>query len=133
MFRQLSRVVLGGALYCLVEMAFRGYTHISMFLVGGLCFLLLSFLGRLPIPFCRRALLGAAAVTIIEFVSGLLLNRLLRLDVWDYSDQPFNLLGQICPLFFLLWIPLCAAGILLNAGLDRLPELRPSRRHGREP
>lgn len=130
MFRQLSRAVLGGALYCLVEMAFRGYTHISMFLVGGLCFLLLSYIGRLHIPFCRRAILGAAAVTLVEFLSGLLLNRVLHLNVWDYSDRPFNLLGQICPLFFLLWIPLCAAGILLNSGLDRLPELRPSRRRG---
>lgn len=77
--------------------------------------------------------LARAAVTIIEFLSGLLLNRVLHLNVWDYSDRPLNLLGQVCPLFFLLWIPLCAAGILLNRGLDRLPALRPSRRRDEGP
>lgn len=128
------RIALGGALYCLIEVLWRGYSHVSMFLVGGFCFWILSRIGRLRRPLWQRALLGAVTVTAVEFLSGLLLNRVLRLGVWDYSAYRFNLLGQICLLYFLLWIPLCAAGILLNQGLDRLclrqAALRPSRRRG---
>lgn len=128
------RAALGGALYCLIEMLWRGYSHVSMFLVGGFCFWTLSHIGRLRRPLWQRAILGAVAVTAVEFLSGLLLNRLLNLGVWDYSARPFHLLGQVCLLYALLWIPLCAAGILLNQGLDRLclrqAALRPSRRRG---
>ena len=128
------RIALGGAIYCLIEVLWRGYSHVSMFLVGGFCFWMLSRIGRLLRPLWQRAVLGAVAVTAVEFLSGLLLNRVLRLGVWDYSAYRFNLLGQICLLYFLLWIPLCAAGILLNQGLDRLclrqAALRPSRRRG---
>lgn len=129
------RIALGGALYCLIEVLWRGYSHVTMFLVGGFCFWMLSRIGRLRRPLWQRALLGAAAVTTVEFLSGLLLNRVLRLNVWDYSGYRFNLLGQICLLYFLLWIPLCAAGILLNQVLDRLclrqAALRLSRRRGK--
>ena len=128
------RIALGGALYCLIEVLWRGYSHVSMFLAGGFCFWMLSRIGRLLRPLWQRAVLGAVAVTAVEFLSGLLLNRVLQLGVWDYSAYRFNLLGQICLLYFLLWIPLCAAGILLNQGLDRLclrqAALRPSRRRG---
>ncbi|MEA4964402.1 MAG: hypothetical protein VB055_01090 [Oscillospiraceae bacterium] len=130
-FNLFLRGVFGGSLYCLTELLWRRYTHVSMFLVGGLCFLLLAELGRLPRPFFVRALLGAAAVTGVEFVSGCVLNLLLRLNVWDYSTLPLNLLGQVCLLYALLWIPLCAAGILFNQGLDRLQaQLPPLRRPG---
>lgn len=128
------RIALGGALYCLIEVLWRGYSHVSMFLVGGFCFWMVSRIGRLLRPFWQRAVLGAVAVTAVEFLSGLLLNRVLQLGVWDYSAYRFNLMGQVCLLYFLLWIPLCAAGILLNQGLDRLclrqAALRPSRRRG---
>ena len=113
------RFLFGGTLYCLLEILWRGYSHISMFFLGGGCFWLIAKIGRLKRPFYQKTLLAAGMVTAAEFVSGLLLNRWLRLDVWDYSNQPFNLLGQICPLFIMLWIPLCAAGILLNALIDR--------------
>ena len=33
----------GGLLYGLIEIAWRGHTHISMFVVGGLCFVLIGF------------------------------------------------------------------------------------------
>jgi len=113
------RFLFGGTLYCLIEVLWRGFTHITMFFLGGSCFWLLSGIGRLRIPFWRRTLIGAAAVTASEFVAGLILNRLLHLGVWDYSSQPFHLLGQICPLFAIFWIPLCAAGIFLNGIIDR--------------
>lgn len=113
------RVLFGGTLYCLLEVLWRGYSHISMFFLGGGCFWLMSRIGRMQRPFYQKILLAVTSVTAAEFLSGLLLNRWLKLEVWDYSNQPFNLLGQICPLFILLWIPLCVAGILLNGLIDR--------------
>ena len=45
---------------------------------------------------------------LLELLCGLLVNRALGWAVWDYSAQPGNLWGQICPLYTLLWIPLSA-------------------------
>ncbi|MBQ3003172.1 MAG: hypothetical protein IJD82_05525, partial [Clostridia bacterium] len=39
----------------------------------------------------------------VEFVTGLIVNHWLHLSVWDYSDVPLNLLGQICLPFSLVW------------------------------
>ena len=47
--------------------------------------------------------IGAVIVLAVEFISGCVLNLWLGLGVWDYSNQPGNVLGQICPAFGLLW------------------------------
>ena len=126
------RVLFGGALYYLRELLWRGRSHPSMFLLGGLCFWGLGRVGRLRLSLPLRALLGAALVTCAEFFSGLLLNLALRWDIWDYSGLPGNLLGQVCLLYAALWVPLSGAGILLSGVLDRLcrrqAALRRSRR-----
>ena len=46
---------------------------------------------------------GCSVITVIEFISGFFLNIVYGLDVWDYHTLPFNLLGQICPLYSFLW------------------------------
>ena len=95
-----------------------------MFLLGGTCFLLLGKLGtHYPrIPLAVKLLLGAALVTALELGTGLLVNR--DFAVWDYRAQPGNFLGQICPMFAALWLPLSAAGMALygwaETRLDRL-------------
>ena len=89
-----------------------------MFLAGGLCFLLIGHLNRvepkLPLPL--RAVVGAAIVTAVELGTGMLVNR--QYQVWDYRDQPGNFMGQICPLFSALWIPLSLAAALLFQKMD---------------
>ena len=103
----------GGAAYLTIELLFRGRSHGSMFLAGGTCFVLIGQLNhvhpKLPVPL--RALVGAGIVTMVEFAAGLLVNR--DFGVWDYRDQPGNLMGQICPLFSALWIPLSLLAIFL--------------------
>ena len=103
----------GGAAYLTIELLFRGRSHGSMFLAGGTCFVLIGQLNhvhpKLPVPL--RALAGAGIVTMVEFAAGLLVNR--DFGVWDYRDQPGNLMGQICPLFSTLWIPLSLLAIYL--------------------
>ena len=116
---------LGGCAYMALELLWRGWSHGSMFLAGGLCFLLIGHLSdvrpRLPLPL--RAGVGALIVTTVELAMGLAVNR--SYQVWDYRDQPGNLWGQVCPLFTLLWIPvaLLALGLyrLLDTALDRAP------------
>jgi hypothetical protein len=99
--------VLGGVLYASAEILFRGWTHPSMLLVGGLCVLLIGKLDVLApgLPLAAQAAAGAAIVTALELASGLVVNVWLGWNVWDYSARPLNVMGQICPLFSLLWVP----------------------------
>jgi len=109
----------GGAGYIAMECLWRGWSHFSMFLAGGTCFLLLGKLNttrpRLPLPL--RALAGAGVITMIELLAGLLFNRDYR--VWDYRDLPVNFHGQICLGFFLLWIPISLGAMGLYSWLQR--------------
>ena len=117
---------LGGGAYVMVELLWRGYSHISMFLLGGLCFWLIGRLDReKSIPVIRQAVLGACLVTGLELLTGLIVNCWLKLGVWDYSSQPLNFLGQICLLYFLFWIPLSAAAVFLEDALRWLLFRRP--------
>lgn len=106
-----------GTLYCLIELIWRGYTHISMFFVAGCCGLLIGEINEyLPwnMGIIWQMLIGACIVTIAEFISGVILNIWLNLNVWDYSNMPYNLYGQICLPFALLWIILSGIGIVLD-------------------
>ena len=111
---------LGGTGYVGLELLWRGYSHGSMFVAGGVCFLLLGHLEqvrpRLPGPL--RAVVGAGIITMVELAAGLAVNR--NHTVWDYRSLPGNYLGQICPQYALLWIPLSAGAMNLYARLDRL-------------
>ena len=103
--KQCALFVLGGAGYVGLELIWRGRSHYSMFLAGGVCFLLLGRLDRkLPLP--MRAILGAGIITLVELAAGLVVNR--GYAVWDYRDRLGNFLGQICPMYSLLWIPVSA-------------------------
>ena len=108
----------GGTVYLSLELLYRGRSHGSMFIAGGLCFLLIGQLNRvepkLPLPL--RALVGAAIVTMVELGAGMLVNR--QYQVWDYRNQPGNFMGQICPLFSALWIPLSLAAAVLFQKMD---------------
>jgi uncharacterized membrane protein len=116
----LATYSIGSVAYTGIELLFRGHTHFSMVLLGGVCGVLLSEIDRRfprsPLPY--RALLGAISITALEFATGLVVNRYLGLGVWDYYGRPLNLLGQICPQFSLAWFFLCFPAIL-TIGLVR--------------
>ena len=114
-----------GALFCVggwgymgLEFLWRGYSHGSMFLAGGVCFLLLGGLNRARprLPGWLRYPVGALIITMVELAAGLLVNRQYR--VWDYRDQWGNFCGQICPMFTVLWIPVAALGMALYEWLE---------------
>lgn len=101
--------VIGGTAYSLIELLWRGYTHISMALAGGICLMLLYWiychLGSLT--FLSKCIVGALVITAVEFGFGCIVNRAMGLDVWDYSDRFLNIMGQICPVFTLVWFFIC--------------------------
>ena len=113
----------GGAAYVGMELLWRGRSHGSMFLAGGTCLLLVGHLNevkpRLSLPL--RMLAGAGIITMVELAAGILANRDYR--VWDYRDQPGNFLGQICPVFSLIWIPMAGLAMVAHTGLKKMLRL----------
>ena len=102
-------LLFGGVVYYCIELGFRARSHWTMALCGALCFLAIykinERLSHRSVFFC--ALLGAAMITALELILGYILNIRLGWHVWDYSDLPLHLAGQICPEFSLIWFLLC--------------------------
>lgn len=113
---------LGGMGYCTLELLWRRRTHGSMFVLGGVCFLGTGALARTRLPGWLRAAAGGGMITLLELGTGLLVNR--DFSVWDYRGRQGNFLGQICPLFSAMWVPLSFAAGYLCRGLDRGLERR---------
>ena len=59
------------------------------------------------IPFRTSPILvfivGTVAASILEFVTGFVMERIYKVRYWDYSDKPFNLCGYICLFNSLCW------------------------------
>lgn len=108
---------IGGLLYIGLEILWRGHSHWTMFFLGGACFVIIGLINEL-IPWCmpiwKQALIGAAVITGLEFLTGCIVNLGLGWHVWDYSGMPLNVLGQICVPYMLLWIPVAALAIVLD-------------------
>lgn len=112
--------LIGGAGYGMIELLWRGHTHPTMILLGGLCLAAIFFIDKhTSHPLLVKALIASAFITLSELVVGLAVNRLLDMRVWDYSDLPLNLWGQICPLYCIYWFCLSIGAIFLCRLLDR--------------
>lgn len=111
---------LGSILYGLTEIMWRGWTHWTMLLCGGLCFTLMYLVSGSELSLPKKWLLSTCIITTVEFVAGCIVNLRLHWQIWDYSSMPFNLLGQICPQFILMWFALSIPGTALCTLLHRL-------------
>lgn len=117
MLKLISLAFIGGTVYVLIELAWRGYSHISMFILGAICFVLLGGINELlpwELGILWQMLIGACIVTILELVVGIVVNIWLKLEVWDYSNLPFNFMGQICLPFSLAWVFLSGIAIITD-------------------
>ena len=96
---------IGGAGYAVIELLWRGRTHWTMVIAGGICFIIFSIIAEKfkDKSLLLKATLAALVVTAVELIFGIIFNMLLGMGIWDYSNVPFNFLGQICLLFTLLW------------------------------
>ena len=107
----------GGMVYCLIELLFRGHTHPSMYILGGICFIICGLYNEVlswETPLVLQMFLGATSITILEFITGVIVNIILKLNVWDYSNMPFNILGQICLPFWFAWFFLSVIAIIVD-------------------
>ena len=107
----------GGLIYNIVELLYRGWTHWTMFFLGGICFICLGLINEVitwEMPLWQQVLIGSCMITAMEFLTGCIVNLWLGWKVWDYSSMPGNILGQICPQYFVLWIPISLVGIVLD-------------------
>ncbi len=109
MLRFLTLFTIGGTGYYLMEILWRGYSHWTMFVLGGLCFytLYIAYSHMDSHSIFTKALIGGLIITVMEFSAGCIVNLFLRWNVWSYSNAPLNLLGQICLPYTVLWILLC--------------------------
>ena len=107
--------------YGVIELLWRGRTHWTMMVTGGVCLLTLFQAERRwkNEMLVLRCLKGAVLITCLEFIVGVLVNKVLKWNVWDYSQLPGNLMGQVCPLYFILWYFLCYPVYLLTGLLRR--------------
>jgi len=108
----------GALLYGMLELIWRGHTHWTMLLLGGICFAVMYYIEcSTGFSHIRKCAFSALFITLAELVTGIIVNIILGWGVWDYSDEFLNVAGQICPLFSLLWFVLCIPGIWLCAVL----------------
>lgn len=107
----------GGLLYNYIELIYRGWTHWTMYILGGICFVSLGLINEIipwEMALWKQVLIGSCIITGLEFITGCIVNLGLGWAVWDYSNLSGNILGQICPQFFILWIPISLVGIILD-------------------
>ena len=115
--KYLTLFVIGGVLYACIEMIWRGHTHWTMAVLGGICFIICGCINEFlswDTPLLLQCLICAVLITIAELIAGLILNIKLGLAIWDYSGLPFNFMGQICLEYSCLWYLLSLVAILLD-------------------
>ena len=102
--------------YYLLEILWRGYSHWTMMILGGICGLLIGLINEITptMKIWQQMLLGSIIVTILEFIGGCILNIWLGLGIWNYSNMPFNILGQVCLVYTILWFLLSYVVIWLD-------------------
>lgn len=106
---------IGGFLYYMIEILWRGYSHWTMFILGGLCFILVGFINEVfKFPLVKQMFLSSVIITVLEFICGCIVNLLLHWNIWDYSELPFNVLGQICLPYSILWFFLSLLAIIID-------------------
>ena len=109
--------MLGGSVYYMMEIICRGYSHPSMFVLGGICYILIGLINEyLPwdLYIEIQTAIGEVIVLVSEFITGCIVNLWLGWHVWDYSDRFCNILGQVCLLYAIIWIPVVIYAILLD-------------------
>ena len=109
--------LIGGITYYFIEIAYRGYSHFSMIIVGGICFILIGSINEFSnkeIPLLIQMLISVILINIVELISGIIINKILLLNVWDYSQLRFNFLGQISLNSSIAWFFLSLIAIYID-------------------
>lgn len=107
----------GGSTYVTIEVLYRQRSHWSMLVLAGIVFISIGLLNEIWTwrhGLIWQILTGTSIATVGEFITGCIVNLWLRWDVWDYSNMAFNLCGQVCLAFTLLWMPISLLAIVVD-------------------
>ncbi len=114
---------IGGITYLIIELLWRGSSHWSMFFLGGVCFLVVGLINeksRGNIPLLLQMLVSTIIITTLEFITGYIVNIRMGLNVWSYYDLSYNIMGQVCLLYSILWFFLSFLCILADDWLRHI-------------
>lgn len=114
--KYIALFIIGGCTYMVMEIFYRGYTHWTMGILGGICLILIGILNEIfkDLPLLYQGFMGSLIITILEYYSGVLLNIKLGLDIWNYSHIPWNVDGQVCLPYSILWIFVGIFAVILD-------------------
>lgn len=117
-FELLFLFVLGAVGGWIIELFFRRFTggkwvnpgflngpYLPMYGVG--CVILYCAC-LIPLPRWALVLLLGVALTAMEYVTGLIFIKGMKIKLWDYSNNWGNIQGIICPLFSFFWLAIAA-------------------------
>lgn len=118
-FKYLTIFLTGGMIYYFMEIFTRNYSHFSMIICGGLCTVCCGAINQIKrnIGIIWQMLISAIIITVLEFITGYIVNIRLNIGVWDYSYLPFNIMGQVCLLYSGLWMFLSLIIIFVDDGI----------------
>lgn len=81
------------------ELSLCGWTSLWMFPIGGFCAVIIGTLNDYPgyynLKMWQQTIMGGSLIIAVELLSGIFLNIILGLHIWDYSNNKFNFMGQI--------------------------------------
>lgn len=116
-FKYLILGNIGGIIYVFIELLYRGFSHWTMYIVAAISFILIGLINEYiswDMKLWKQMLIGACIVTFMEFISGYIINIKLGWQVWDYSNLPFNIMGQICLPFSIIWFFISLVAIVVD-------------------
>jgi uncharacterized membrane protein len=118
LFEYCTLAIFGGETYVTIEVFYREHSHWSMFVLGALCFIGIGLINQLmswetPL-WIQMIISGFGIVTPLELLCGYIVNICLGWNVWDYSNLPFNLYGQISLSSSIGWCFLSVIGIVID-------------------
>lgn len=113
----------------LLNRGFFNGPYIPLYGFGGLFILLVCQRFQAPLFSIDTIIIyfvGSIGATILEYITSLALEKILKARWWDYSNYPLNINGRICLIASLFWGVVAVAAIdLLNPWLIGLYEKVP--------
>lgn len=110
--------IIGGMCYGIIEICNRGYTHISMGVLGGISFMMIHILNgerhEHKIALTAAMAVSAIFITAGEYLTGEILNVNLGMNIWSYRNMPMNIDGQICLPFLFVWFGISYLGLHID-------------------
>lgn len=117
--------LIGGCTYICIELMWRGRSSWTMAVLGGLCFVIVGLLneGKRQLKQWQQVIIGTVVITVLEGLTGVLVNNILHMNVWDYSNLPFTFFFGQCNLFFCFaWALLAFVAIHLEDKMHEIVE-----------